>query len=195
MVHISKISIAILIMIFLSAGIFSLTDSTPSSSVNEFKWIGTTPADFDKIEENIAQQLSPYPGIKYDNITLSASEESNKIHIHATASSSDSRYADRYDFTYHDDELILAGYILEAIPESVRSEAIVLAIENEEIASAMDSGMQIKGDPSVKQILPKTSEKFYTGKSLISVTWLDSSISALVDMDTSTVVQVWTGSE
>jgi hypothetical protein len=100
---------------------------------------------------------------------------------------------DRYDFVYSDNEIIITGYILEAIPESVRSEAISLALQNEEVASAMGSGMYTNGDPSVKQILPETSEKFYTGKPLISVTWMDSSISALIDMDTRAVVQVWTG--
>ncbi|WP_407283185.1 hypothetical protein V7O61_14745 [Methanolobus sp. WCC1] len=193
MVGMSKISIALVVMIFLFAGIISLTNSTNSSSVNEFLWTGAPPSNADKIEARISQLVSPYQGIEYDNITLATSEKNNKIHIHATASTSASKYMDRYDFVYSDNEIIITGYILEAIPESVRSEAISLALQNEEVASAMGSGMYTNGDPFVKQILPETSEKFYTGKPLISVTWMDSSISALIDMDTRAVVQVWTG--
>ncbi|HEX7628178.1 MAG TPA: hypothetical protein VF354_04575 [Candidatus Methanoperedens sp.] len=45
------------------------------------------------------------------------------------------------------------------------------------------------GLPSVKRILPGTSEKFYAPKTLLSVSW--KGISALVDPDERKVVQVW----
>ncbi|AKB24470.1 hypothetical protein MSMTP_1001 [Methanosarcina sp. MTP4] len=145
------------------------------------------------IETKLKQQISPYPGMEYDNVTLSASRENDKLRIHAIAESSGSRYPDLYDFTYRDGALIQVGYLLEAIPESVRSEAIGVAMQNEGIANALSTDTNAYVVSSVKRILPETSEKFYSGKTLISVTWLDYSVSALIDMDTGEVVQVWNG--
>ena len=155
--------------------------------------MGTAPAEMDMIETKIKQQISPYTGIEYDNITLSASGENDRLRIHVIADSSDSMYPDRYDFRYRDNDLIWVGYILEAIPESVRSEAIGIAMQNENVASVLGPATNAYGASSVKQILPETSEKFHTGKTLISVSWPDHSLSALVDMDTREVVQVWNG--
>ncbi|MGP8320174.1 MAG: hypothetical protein ACT6FD_05225, partial [Methanosarcinaceae archaeon] len=55
------------------------------------------------------------------------------------------------------------------------------------------STMGAYGNPSVKRILPETAEKFYEPKTLISVTWKDIPLSALVDVDTGQVVEVWNG--
>lgn len=191
--YISKILIVLLILIFLFAGVAFTNGLEKSSTDYEFIWTGTPPADADRIEACIEQQISPYPGIEYDNITLSASKENDRLRIHATASSSDSVYPDRYDFVYRDRELTRVGYILEAIPLTVRSEAIAVAMQDEGVMQSLGSGYGMNPAPSVKQILPDTSENFYTGKTLISVTWLDNSVSALVDMDNREVVQVWTG--
>ncbi|MDY0386242.1 MAG: hypothetical protein RBT65_03755 [Methanolobus sp.] len=189
--YLSKLFIAALIVILLFAAAVSINASEKSSSSYEFIWVSTAPAEMDMVETKIKQQISPYPGIEYDNITLSASRENDKLRIHAIADSSDSRYSDRYDFRYRDNDLIRVGYVLEAIPESVRSEAIGIAMQNENVASVLGPATNAYGVSSVKQILPETSEKFHTGKTLISVTWLDHSLSALVDMDTGGVVQMW----
>lgn len=184
---------AALIVMFLIAGAACINDSNKSSSGYEITWVDTPPAESTMLETKINQQISPYPGIEYDNITLSASRENEKLRIHVIADSSDSRYPDRYDFTYRDGDLIRVGYLLEAIPESVRSESIGVAMQSQGVANALGSGTNAYGVSSIKRILPETSEKFHARKTLISVTWLDHSVSALVDMDTREVVQVWSG--
>ncbi len=182
-----------LIVMFLIAGVVCINDPEKSSSSYEVTWVSTPPAESAMIETKIKQQISPYPGMEYDNVTLSASRENEKLRIHAIAKPSGSRYPDLYDFTYRDGDLIQIGYLLEAIPESVRSEAIGVAMQSEGVANALSTDMNSYGVSSVKRILSETSEKFYSGKTLISVTWLDHSVSALVDMDTREVVQVWNG--
>lgn len=191
--RLSKLFMIALIVMFLIAGVVCINDSEKSSSGYEVTWVGTPPAESAMIETKIKQQISPYPGMEYDSVTLSASRENEKLRIHAIAESSGSRYPDLYDFTYRDGDLIQIGYLLEAIPESVRSEAIGVAMQSEGVANALSNDMNSYGVSSVKRILPETSEKFYSGKTLISVTWLDHSVSALVDMDTREVVQVWNG--
>lgn len=191
--HLSKLFVAALILMFLIAGVVCINDSEKSSSGYEVIWVGTPPAESAMIETKLKQQISPYPGMEYDNVTLSASRENDKLRIHTIAESSASRYPDLYDFTYRDGDLIQVGYLLEAIPESVRSEAIGVAMQNEGIANALSTNTNAYAVSSVKRILPETSEKFYSGKTLISVTWLDYSVSALIDMDTGEVVQVWNG--
>ncbi len=60
-----------------------------SSFSYEFTWVGTAPAEMDMIETKIKQQISLYPGIEYDNITLSTSGGDGRLRIHAIADSSD----------------------------------------------------------------------------------------------------------
>lgn len=184
---------AALIVMFLIAGVVCINGSEKSSSGYEITWVSTPPAESAMIETKINQQISPYPGMEYDNVTLSTLREDEKLRIHAIAESSVSRYPDLYDFTYRDGDLIQVGYLLEAVPESVRSEAIGVAMQSESVANALSSDTNVYGASSVKRILPETSEKFHSRKTLISVTWLDHSVSALVDMDTREVVQVWNG--
>ncbi|WP_156164030.1 hypothetical protein [Methanosarcina sp. 1.H.T.1A.1] len=184
---------AALVVMFLIAGVVCINDSENSSSGYEITWVGIPPAESSMIETKIKQQISPYPGMEYDNVTLSASRENDKLRIHAIAESSGSRYPDLYDFTYRDGDLIQVGYLLEAIPESVRSEAIGVAMQSDGVANALSTDTNAYGVSSVKRILPETAEKFYSRKTLISVTWMDHSVSALIDMDTREVVQVWNG--
>lgn len=191
--HLSKLFMAALVVMFLIAGVVCINDSENSSSGYEITWVGIPPAESSMIETKIKQQISPYPGMEYDNVTLSASRENDKLRIHAIAESSGSMYPDLYDFTYRDGDLIQVGYLLEAIPESVRSEAIGVAMQSEDVANALSTDTNAYGVSSVKRILPETAEKFYSRKTLISVTWLDHSVSALIDMDTREVVQVWNG--
>ena len=83
------------------------------------------------------------------------------------------------------------GYLLEAVPDSIRNEAINVALRNEDVKAALGSGMT--GIPSVKRILPETAANYYVPKPLISVTWMQQSVSALVDMDSRSVVRIWNG--
>ncbi|CAG0957405.1 hypothetical protein METP3_00615 [Methanosarcinales archaeon] len=54
----------------------------------------------------------------------------------------------------------------------------------------INQGLPLPLHPNdVKRILPKTSEKFYLPKTLLSVSW--KGISALIDPDERKVVQVW----
>ncbi|HJH29856.1 MAG TPA: hypothetical protein C5S51_09235 [Methanosarcinaceae archaeon] len=190
-----KIPYIIFIVMLLTAGAGCITDADSSSPEYEIAWVGTPPAESKAIEMKIGQEVKPYSGAKYSNVTLSASGDNGgeRVRIHVIAVSVSSRYPDLYDFTYRDEELILVGYLLEAIPETVRSEAIGIAMQNENIALSFAAGTNTYSTPSVKRILPETAEKFYEPKTLLSVTWKDSSLSALVDMDTGQVVEVWTG--
>lgn len=189
-----KIPHIIFIVMLLTAGAGCITGADSSSPEYEIVWVNTPPAESKAIEMKIGQEVIPYSGAKYSNITLSASENNDgeRVRIHVMAVSMSSRYPDLYDFTYRDEELILVGYLLEAIPETVRSEAIGIAMQNENIAAAFAAGTTYS-TPSVKRILPETAEKFYEPKTLLSVTWKDSSLSALVDIDKRQVVEVWTG--
>ena len=162
---------------------------------NSVVWIGTPPAESENIGKKIIQQVIPYAGTEYENITISTSQKNDKLRLHVSSVSANTMHPDLYDFTYNYDnnELIRVSYLLEAIPESVRSEAIGIAMLNEQIRDVLSTGMGGNSIPSVKRILPETAEKFYEPKTLLSVTWKDSSLSALVDVDTGQVVEVWSG--
>ena len=80
---------------------------------------------------------------------------------------------------------MLTGYLLEAIPQEYRNEAIGLALGNQEIASSVIGS----GTPIVKRVLPSTAEKFYAPKTLLSVTW--EGTSALIDPDERKVANIW----
>ena len=166
-----------------------ITDTRRPSASHEIVWIGTQP-DSDLNEYDLLHQITPYPGTMYDNITVNASDEDGKIRLHVRASSRACRYPDRYDFTYQNRELVLNGYILEAIPESVRSDAVRIAMRNEEIADMLEMDA---GGPTVKRILPETAAKFYAPEMLLSVTWQSKQVSALVDINTRKVVKTWRG--
>jgi len=162
---------------------------------NSIVWIGTPPAESGVIEKKIIQQVIPNTGTEYENITISASQENDKLCLHVSGMSANTMYPDLYDFTYNYDnnEMTRVSYLLEAIPESVRGEAIGIAMNNEQIREVLFTGKSGNSIPSVKRILPETAKKFYEPKTLFSVTWKDSSLSALVDVDTGLVVDVWSG--
>ena len=87
----------------------------------------------------------------------------------------------------------MTGYLLEAIPATDRIKALdIVFSQGEEIRQAIT---QSRSEPTVKRILPQTSEKFYKPKTLLSVTWQDVQVSALVDVDPYTVVEIWNGDE
>lgn len=167
-----------------------ITDTEKPSAPHEIVWGGAQLPDSDLIEEKLLHQISPYSGTMYDNITVSASSEDAIIRLHVLASSRACPYPDQYDFTYSDCELVLNGYILEAIPEPDRSDAVRIAMQNEELADML--GMDA-GGPTVKRILPETAAKFYAPETLLSVTWQSKQVSALVDINTRKVVKTWRG--
>ena len=180
--------IAISSALILGAG--CITDTGDNAQSYNIVWAGTPPADHKAIEAELSHQIAPYPGAVYGNVTVSASEKDGGVRLHISAASPTCRYPDLYDFAYMNHELIRTGYLLEAIPEATRQNAIGIAMQNPEIAGALPGGAGA-GVPTVRRILPETAEEFYVPKTCISVTWADASVSALVDMDTGSVVETW----
>ncbi len=176
-----------LILIILMFGIgISLsqkqTDVKPSW-VHQVQW-SDKPDDTAKIEELLWTEMMPYR-TEYENVNISVSTMSGGLRLKVIAAAKDTDKPDIYDFVYDGRDLLLTGYLLEAIPFQYRNDVIGIAFGNQEVASSVANA----GAPTVRRILPKTSEKFYTPKMLFSVTW--EGISALVDPDERKVVQVW----
>jgi len=190
----TALSIVLLFALLVTA-ISGCVVGADDASKENIVWVGTPPAKNEDVEEKIIQHMIPYAGTEYGNITISASKENDKLRLHVSGVSANSMRPDLYDFTYDYDknELIRVSYLLEAIPESVRGKAIGIAMQNEQIREILSADMGGSSIPSVKRILPETAEKFYEPKILLSVTWKDSSVSALVDMDTREVAEVWSG--
>lgn len=182
-----KIIITIIVLI-LGLGIGLALDGGQSNTrpewVHKVQWLEERPDNAAKLEESLWLEISPYK-TEYDIVNITATGDTNELHIKVMAKAIDSDYPDVYDFVYANDELLLTGYLLEAVPPLYRNEAIGIALNNRDVASSV----QNSGAPSVKRILPKTSQKFYMPKTLLSVTW--KGISALVDTDERKVVQVW----
>ncbi len=191
----TALSAVLLIALLVAAISGCIIETNNASSENSVIWIGTPPAESEKIGKKIIEQVIPYAGTEYENITISALQKNDKLRLHVSCVSANTIHPDLYDFTYNYDnnELIRVSYLLEAIPESVRGEAIGIAMHDEQIRDVLSTGMRGSGTPSVRRILPETAKKFYEPKTLLSVTWKDSSLSALVDVDTGQVVEVWNG--
>lgn len=153
------------------------------SWVHEVHW-QDKPDGSAKIEELLWNEVSPYRS-EYETVNISASAEGKKLRLKVIAAIKESDRPDIYDFVYEDSNLIMTGYLLEAIPVQVRDDAISTALISSEMAA-----ISIKpGTPTVRRILPKTSEKYYVPKTLLSVSWDGSS--ALIDPDVHKVVNVW----
>lgn len=153
------------------------------SWVHEVHW-QDKPDGSAKIEELLWNEVSPYR-TEYETVNISAISEGKKLRLKVIAVIKESDRPDIYDFVYEDGNLLLTGYLLEAIPAQYRDDAISTALASSEIAT-----QSIKpGTPTVRRILPKTSEKYYAPKTLLSVTWDGSS--ALIDPDVHKVVKVW----
>lgn len=153
-------------------------------SVHNVQWIGERPDNAAMIENLLFIEIVPYK-TEYEQVNISSNDDAGKIHLKVISTTIDSDAYDIYDFVYENDELKLTGYLLEAISLMNRNEAIGIAINDQDVGASVRN----LGAPSVKRILPKTSEKFYAPKTLLSVTW--KGISALVDPDEKKVVQVW----
>ena len=179
--------IAISTALIIGAG--CITDTEKKIQSYTIVWVGAPPADQGMIETELSRQIVPHPGMVYDNVTASVAGKESAMHLRVSATSPTCAYLDRYEFIY-DDHLTRTGYLLEAIPESTRQDAIGIAMQDPGLAGALSGDT---GTPTVRRILPETTEKFYAAKTCLSVTWADASMSALVDMDTRRVVKTWSG--
>ncbi|MCZ7392758.1 MAG: hypothetical protein ABOK23_00300 [Candidatus Methanoperedens sp.] len=175
-----------LIVIMLTLGIgLSLSQKQQDvkpSWVHQVQW-QDKPGEAAKIEELLWAEITPYR-TEYETVNISASTASEGLRLKVMATAKDADKPDIYDFVYDGKELLLTGYLLEAIPFQYRNEVIGIALGNQEVAASAATGT-----PTVRRILPKTSEKFYAPKTLLSVTW--GGVSALIDPDEQKVVQVW----
>jgi len=151
--------------------------------IHNVQWLDDRPDKAARIEEMLFLEIVPYK-TEYEMVNISTKTDTN-IHIKVTATTLDSDIPDLYDFVYENNELLMTGYLLEAVPAMYRNDAIGIALNDRDVATSVRN----LGVPSVKRILPGTSEKFYAPKTLLSVSW--KGISALVDPDERKVVQVW----
>jgi len=183
----TKTIITIILLIF-GLGIGLALDQEKSNTrpiwIHNVQWLDEQPDNAAKIEELIWLEITPYK-TEYELVNISAKGDTKELRVKVMAKTLDSENPDIYDFVYDNNELLLTGYLLEAIPAMYRNEAIRIALNDRDVAT---SGLN-SGAPSVKRILPKTSGKFYSPKTLLSVTW--KGISALVDPDERKIVQVW----
>ncbi len=186
----TSIILILAISIALTIGAGCITDTGQNSQSYNVTWAGTQPDDHKTIETQVSRQIAPYQGVVYDNVTISKSEKDSVTYLRVSATSPGCPYPDLYDFAYPGQKLTRTGYLLEAIPDATRQDAIGIAMQNPEIAGVLpdDAGA---GAPTVRRILPETAAEFYAEKTCISVTWVDASVSALVDMETGSVVETW----
>jgi len=187
-----KKTIITIILLIVGLGIGLALDQEKSGArpvwAHNVQWLGEKPDNARNIEQLLWLEIVPYK-TEYDIVNISSKGDANEVRLSVTAKAVDSEKLDIYDYTYQNNELFLTGYLLEAVPQMFRNEAIGIALKDKDFASSVRNS----GEPSVKRILPKTSEKFYAPKTLLSVTW--KGISALVDPDERKVVQVWRAGE
>ena len=156
-----------------------------------------------KIKRGIGGAVLPYPGITYDSINVTARKQGSSISLEVLASAHPglAEGVDIYGFIYDpgSDEFFLKGYSLENLPLSVKDDAINVALQSDELTQLLESMALFQEEPTVKRILPATSEKFYQPKTLFSVTWRDyetgNVVSALVDPGEGKLVQLWSREE
>ncbi|MFZ3168430.1 MAG: hypothetical protein WA130_12510 [Candidatus Methanoperedens sp.] len=185
----NKIIVTVILLI-LGLGIGLALDQGNSNVrpewVHNVQWQGDQPDNAGKIEELLFLEIAPYK-TEYELVNISTKGDKNKMDIKVTATTLDSEIPDIYDFVFENNDLLMTGYLLEAIPATYRNDAIGIALTDRDLATSVS--VSNLGVPSVKRILPKTSEKFYLPKTLLSVSW--KGISALVDPDERKVVHVW----
>ncbi len=179
--------LAVSIALLIGAGCVETGQNGQSYNVT---WAGTQPDDSKTIETHISRQIAPYQGVVYGNVTISKSEKDGVTHLRVSATVPGCQYPDLYDFAYQNRKLTRTGYLLEAVPDAIRQDAIGIAMQNPEIAGVLPDGAGA-GVLTVRRILPETAAEFYAEKTCLSVTWTDASVSALVDMETGSVVKTW----
>ncbi|HEY9206600.1 MAG TPA: hypothetical protein VIO58_11845 [Candidatus Methanoperedens sp.] len=174
-----------LLILALGIGLSLTQEQAPvkPSWVHEINW-PDKPDDSSKIEELLWVDISPYRA-EYEMVNISSGSNGGARILRIIATIKDTDKPDVYDFVYENGELVQTGYLLEAIPPVYRDEAIGIALGSQEVATSVVGA----GTPAVRRILPKTSEKFYAPKTMLSVTW--KGVSALVDPDERKVAQVW----
>ena len=179
--------ITIILLIF-GLGIGLALDPEKSNTkpewVHNLQWPGEQPDNAPKIEELLLMEIVPYK-TEYEMVNITSNGDAKEMHVSVIATTLDSDNPDIYNFVYENNELLLTGYLLEAVPVKYRNEAIRIALNDREVATSVRNS----GNPSVKRILSGTSQKFYAPKTLLSVTW--NGISALVDPDERKVVKIW----
>ncbi len=176
----------ILLIIGLGIGLALDPENTAAKPewVHDLQWPGDRPDNAAKIEELLFLEIAPYK-TEYESVNITSNGDAKEMHIRVIATILDSDNPDIYDFVYESNELLLTGYLLEAVPVKDRNEAITIALNDREVATSVRNSV----NPSVKRVLSGTSQKFYAPKTLLSVTW--NGISALVDPDERKVVKVW----
>jgi len=154
------------------------------------------------IVSEVLAEITPYKGVKYDKVNISAMRSGEDHDLRVTCFSDACEYPDVYDFTYYSagKELVLNGHVLDAIPPNERAKAISAALQNEEAANLMRTNSLESVTPTVRRVLPETAEKFYLPKTLLSVTWTrfgenPAVVSVLVDPDEGKAVEVWSNLE
>jgi len=146
----------------------------------------------------VSAEIMPYKGVKYDKVNISGMKNGEDHDLRVTCFSGACEYPDVYDFTYYgaSKQLVQNRYLLEAIPPNERAKAISVALQNEEAANLMRTNSLESVMPTVRRVLPETAEKFYSPKTLLSVTWTRFGdnpvvVSVLVDPDAGKAVEVW----
>ncbi len=132
----------------------------------------------------VEKNLVPFDGFSYDNVSVK--RVGNEIIVKAKCKDLDGE--DEYIFRYENGTLRLVSYCLEALPISLKYEAVSIALSNETVSK------NARGVVTVRRILPDTAAKFYEPKELLSVTWWENGnavVSALIDPDEKVVVRVF----
>ncbi|MDI6885651.1 MAG: hypothetical protein QMD22_04755 [archaeon] len=168
------------------------------STIAEFSGIELNEKTERSIIAAVSAEIMPYKGVKYDGVNISAMKNGENYELRVICFSAECEYPDVYDFTYYgaEKDLILNGYVLEAMPAAERAKAISVALQNEEAMNLLKSNNLQSVMPTVRRVLPETAEKFYLPKTLLSVTWTKFGenpvvVSVLVDPDEGKAVNVW----
>lgn len=177
----------ILLLLFSFLIVSGCIGSNKPDWAHQVYWEGDAKEDIE-IRALLWEQIEPYRSIEYEIVEINNARKEDAIDIKVTCTSNQSPYKDVYDFSYEDGNLVMTGYLLEALPPADRSKAIMIATSDSAIRQSIADSRE---GPAVKRILPRTSEKFYQPKTLLSVTWQDAGVSALVDIDLYTVVETW----
>jgi len=155
-----------------------------------------------QIVSEVLAGITPYKGIKYDKVNISAIKNGEDHDLTVICFSDACECQDVFDFTYYGagKQLVQNRYVLEAIPPSERAMAISVALQNEDAANLMRTNSLESVTPTVRRVLPETAEKFYLPKTLLSVTWTRFGanpvvVSVLVDPDEGKAVNVWSNLE
>ena len=156
----TKIIVTVILLI-LGLGIGLALDQGNSNVrpewVHDVQWQGDRPDNTGQIEELLFLEIAPYK-TEYELVNISTKGDMNKMDIKVTATTLDSEIPDIYDFVFEKNDLLMTGYLLEAIPAAYRNDAIGIALTDRDLATSVP--VSNTGAPSVKRILPKTPEKF-----------------------------------